>query len=319
MIRIDWHGKMSTVCRIYWQWLDLDLDLDIQWDASIIIIVVVVGTILRSKSHRRSQSVTKRFYQIKHTRTHTQKYHPKIRGENENHSSFSFFLNGVHCVTSSSFFLSLSLFLTHIHAFFFSLFAFSPTVFHTIGYDTIRYDAMRCDTIWFKSPVIPSIPSILHNNNNNNNNAYYYFHCYYNNISSRRLFCTQWTLSTTESSVVMTAVTARATGGPTVVVFSPKPTPILPWQRHMSLVLITCCGVGVAQAIATIAYGVTIAGETDTMIPPCVMWFVDQAINGWPRRNPSSQENVGMIYERVHPRSSSVVMTVPLWRWSLRI
>jgi len=71
------------------------------------------------------------------------------------------------------------------------------------------------------------------------------------------------------SSVLMTAVTARAAGCPTVVLASPKPAPITLAAAHVAGadIFLRCGG---AQAIATMAYGVTIEGETDTtIIPPC--------------------------------------------------
>jgi len=67
------------------------------------------------------------------------------------------------------------------------------------------------------------------------------------------------------SSVLMTAVTARAAGCPTVVLASPKPAPITLAAAHVAGadIFLRCGG---AQAIATMAYGVTI---DDITIPPC--------------------------------------------------
>mmetsp|Transcript_8296 Transcript_8296/g.8130 ORF Transcript_8296/g.8130 Transcript_8296/m.8130 type:complete len:96 (-) Transcript_8296:1298-1585(-) len=71
----------------------------------------------------------------------------------------------------------------------------------------------------------------------------------------------------------MTALTARATGCPTVGRSqSETRSHYLGSQRHiMSRVLISFGGVGGAQAIAIMAYRVTMAGETDTIIPPCAV------------------------------------------------
>merc|ERR1711865_1054758 len=82
------------------------------------------------------------------------------------------------------------------------------------------------------------------------------------------------------SSVLMTAVTARAAGCPTVVLCSPKPAPITLAAAHIAGADVFL-QIGGAQAIATMAYGLTMAtttekdeegSETTTKtitVPPC--------------------------------------------------
>eukprot|EP00339_Tiarina_fusa_P013808 CAMPEP_0117083980 /NCGR_PEP_ID=MMETSP0472-20121206/59115_1 /TAXON_ID=693140 ORGANISM="Tiarina fusus, Strain LIS" /NCGR_SAMPLE_ID=MMETSP0472 /ASSEMBLY_ACC=CAM_ASM_000603 /LENGTH=437 /DNA_ID=CAMNT_0004812801 /DNA_START=186 /DNA_END=1494 /DNA_ORIENTATION=+ len=67
------------------------------------------------------------------------------------------------------------------------------------------------------------------------------------------------------SSVLMTAVTARAAGCETVVLASPKPAPITMAAAHISNVDMFLC-VGGAQAISTMAYGMEFDGVT---VPRC--------------------------------------------------
>jgi phosphoribosyl-ATP pyrophosphohydrolase/phosphoribosyl-AMP cyclohydrolase/histidinol dehydrogenase len=72
------------------------------------------------------------------------------------------------------------------------------------------------------------------------------------------------------SSVLMTAVTARAAGCKTVVLASPKPAPITLAAAHIAGVDTFLC-VGGAQAIATMAYGLdatTVDGQT-VKVPAC--------------------------------------------------
>lgn len=65
------------------------------------------------------------------------------------------------------------------------------------------------------------------------------------------------------SSVIMTAVTARAAGCETVVLCSPRPAPITLAAGHICGVDLFLC-IGGAQAIATMAYG-----TTDGTVPRC--------------------------------------------------
>lgn len=69
------------------------------------------------------------------------------------------------------------------------------------------------------------------------------------------------------SSVIMTAVTARAAGCDTVVLASPRPAPITLAAAHISGADIVLC-VGGAQAVAAMAYGV---GKSDVgvAVPSC--------------------------------------------------
>ena len=64
------------------------------------------------------------------------------------------------------------------------------------------------------------------------------------------------------SSVIMTAVTARAAGCETVILASPRPAPITMAAAHISNVDLFLC-VGGAQAIGTMAYGI------DGLVPRC--------------------------------------------------
>ena len=82
------------------------------------------------------------------------------------------------------------------------------------------------------------------------------------------------------SSVLMTAVTARTAGCPTVVLCSPKPAPITLAAAHIAGADVFL-QIGGAQAIATMAYGLTIATTTEKdeegsetssttiTVPPC--------------------------------------------------
>lgn len=72
------------------------------------------------------------------------------------------------------------------------------------------------------------------------------------------------------SSVLMTAVTARAAGCSTVVLASPKPAPITLAAAHIAGVDAFLC-VGGAQAVATMAYGLdaVAADGTTVKIPAC--------------------------------------------------
>jgi len=75
------------------------------------------------------------------------------------------------------------------------------------------------------------------------------------------------------SSVIMTAVTARAAGCQTVILASPRPAPITLAAAHVSDVDIFLC-VGGAQAIAAMAYGVSPATDNTQIlakpaVPPC--------------------------------------------------
>merc|ERR1711865_1200879 len=82
------------------------------------------------------------------------------------------------------------------------------------------------------------------------------------------------------SSVLMTAVTARTAGCPTVVLCSPKPAPITLAAAHIAGADVFL-QIGGAQAIATMAYGLTMATTTEKddegsesttktiTVPPC--------------------------------------------------
>ena len=72
------------------------------------------------------------------------------------------------------------------------------------------------------------------------------------------------------SSVLMTAVTARAAGCETVVLASPKPAPITLAAAHIAGVDVFLC-VGGAQAVATMAYGLeaTASNGDSIKVPPC--------------------------------------------------
>lgn len=65
------------------------------------------------------------------------------------------------------------------------------------------------------------------------------------------------------SSVLMTAVTARAAGCKTVVLASPRPAPITLAAAHIANVDIMLC-IGGAQAVASMAYGIE-----DLKVPSC--------------------------------------------------
>lgn len=69
------------------------------------------------------------------------------------------------------------------------------------------------------------------------------------------------------SSVIMTAVTARAAGCPYVVLASPRPAPITLAAAHVAKADIVLC-VGGAQAIGSMAYGVAAHGDVPE-VPPC--------------------------------------------------
>ena len=69
------------------------------------------------------------------------------------------------------------------------------------------------------------------------------------------------------SSVLMTAVTARAAGCPTVVVCSPRPAPITLAAAHLAGVDYFLC-VGGAQAVAAMAYGVMDDNDANDQPPP---------------------------------------------------
>ena len=69
------------------------------------------------------------------------------------------------------------------------------------------------------------------------------------------------------SSVLMTAVTARAAGCPNVIVASPRPAPITLAAAYVAGADLFVC-VGGAQAIASMAYGVA-ADANNPAIPPC--------------------------------------------------
>jgi phosphoribosyl-ATP pyrophosphohydrolase/phosphoribosyl-AMP cyclohydrolase/histidinol dehydrogenase len=74
------------------------------------------------------------------------------------------------------------------------------------------------------------------------------------------------------SSVIMTAVTARAAGCQTVVLASPRPALITLAAAHISNVDVFLC-IGGAQAIATMAYGLeAIAPSSDVIVGPGNKW-----------------------------------------------
>jgi len=75
------------------------------------------------------------------------------------------------------------------------------------------------------------------------------------------------------SSVIMTAVTARAAGCPYVILASPKPAPITLAAAHVAGADIVLC-VGGAQAIGAMAYGIDAHVDGDgkeviAAVPPC--------------------------------------------------
>lgn len=73
------------------------------------------------------------------------------------------------------------------------------------------------------------------------------------------------------SSVLMTAVTARAAGCETVVLACPKPAPITLAAAHIAGVDVFLC-VGGAQAVATMAYGLetpALSNGESIKVPPC--------------------------------------------------
>jgi len=70
------------------------------------------------------------------------------------------------------------------------------------------------------------------------------------------------------SSVIMTAVTARAAGCQTVILASPRPAKITLAAAHVCNVDTFLC-VGGAQAIATMAYGITDSNAHGPMVPKC--------------------------------------------------
>jgi len=70
------------------------------------------------------------------------------------------------------------------------------------------------------------------------------------------------------SSVIMTAVTARAAGCQTVILASPRPAKITLAAAHVCNVDTFLC-VGGAQAIATMAYGITDSNHHGPSIPKC--------------------------------------------------
>jgi phosphoribosyl-ATP pyrophosphohydrolase/phosphoribosyl-AMP cyclohydrolase/histidinol dehydrogenase len=74
------------------------------------------------------------------------------------------------------------------------------------------------------------------------------------------------------SSVIMTAVTARAAGCESVVLASPRPAPITLAAAHISNVDVMLC-IGGAQAIACMAYGVDgINASCDVIVGPGNKW-----------------------------------------------
>jgi len=74
------------------------------------------------------------------------------------------------------------------------------------------------------------------------------------------------------SSVIMTAVTARAAGCETVILASPRPAKITMAAAHISNVDVFL-GVGGAQAIATMAYGITdLVPRCDVICGPGNKW-----------------------------------------------
>jgi histidinol dehydrogenase len=70
------------------------------------------------------------------------------------------------------------------------------------------------------------------------------------------------------SSVLMTAVTARAAGCQTVVLASPRPAPITKAAAHIAGVDVFLC-VGGAQAVAAMAYGLDGGPGAASAVPPC--------------------------------------------------
>eukprot|EP00551_Chaetoceros_affinis_P006128 CAMPEP_0203670974 /NCGR_PEP_ID=MMETSP0090-20130426/6908_1 /ASSEMBLY_ACC=CAM_ASM_001088 /TAXON_ID=426623 /ORGANISM="Chaetoceros affinis, Strain CCMP159" /LENGTH=484 /DNA_ID=CAMNT_0050535967 /DNA_START=415 /DNA_END=1869 /DNA_ORIENTATION=+ len=70
------------------------------------------------------------------------------------------------------------------------------------------------------------------------------------------------------SSVIMTAVTARAAGCTQVILASPRPALITLAAAHIANVDTFLC-IGGAQAIATMAYGIDAANDHGPMIPNC--------------------------------------------------
>ena len=70
------------------------------------------------------------------------------------------------------------------------------------------------------------------------------------------------------SSVIMTAVTARAAGCETVVLSSPRPAPITLAAAYIAGADLFLC-IGGAQAIATMAYGIDEATEHGPVVPKC--------------------------------------------------
>ena len=73
------------------------------------------------------------------------------------------------------------------------------------------------------------------------------------------------------SSVLMTAVTARAAGCQTVVLSSPNPATITLAAAHVAQVDIMLC-IGGAQAIATMAYGSQLVPRCDVIVGPGNKW-----------------------------------------------
>jgi histidinol dehydrogenase len=89
------------------------------------------------------------------------------------------------------------------------------------------------------------------------------------------------------SSVLMTAVTARAAGCDTVVLSSPNPAPITMAAAHVSGVDLFL-GVGGAQAIATMAYGtnaihIPVVPKCDVIVGPGNKWVTaaKSIVNGY--------------------------------------
>ena len=71
------------------------------------------------------------------------------------------------------------------------------------------------------------------------------------------------------SSVLMTAVTARAAGCETVVLASPRPAQITLAAAHLAGADLVLC-IGGAQAVAAMAYGVVQSGDgSKVTVPPC--------------------------------------------------
>merc|ERR1719162_285016 len=70
------------------------------------------------------------------------------------------------------------------------------------------------------------------------------------------------------SSVIMTAVTARAAGCQTVILASPRPAPITLAAAHVSETTLFL-RIGGAQAIATMAYGIDADNAFGPAIPQC--------------------------------------------------